>query len=302
MDISVTGSVLREGTNLRSQVKLTRSNDGTLIWNGTKLRSITDLPILARLIAQEVATRIGARLAPMPARTADSLSPELYELMLRGIYLKSRFDPDDLAGAVVEFDEALKMRPGYQRALKLRGDAELQLLAWGGSGGARETRLVQAGMLRRVPQRDMEEAERLVEQADAEMRRGRPANACRLLETVIELDPRSAPAYALRSLDQRAGKQHSRSVRRRRDGVATRTAALGRCTAFRGDDPVRRHDQWPPAGAASAQARSRAARSNSLLGCPPDRNCAVRGASAARRGGTPGPRGRARPAAWLGSR
>src|SRR4051812_33772527 len=192
VDVSITGAVLREGSSLRTQVKLTRSSDGTVIWSGTKYRAITELPMLARVIAQEVATRIGARLAPMPPATADGMSMELYELLLKGTYLKSRYDPTDLASAVEDFDEAVEMQPSNPRSLKLRQEAELQLVAWGGAGGPRESRLVAQGLLRRVLERQPEEAERLVEQADVEMRRGQSASACKLVDSAIDSDPRSA--------------------------------------------------------------------------------------------------------------
>lgn len=200
VDVSITGSVLREGSNLRSQVKLTRSSDGKVIWNGTKSRPITDLPLLARLIAQEVATRIGARLPAAHLPNTKSLSPELYDLILRGSYLKSRYDPDDLALAVDDFDEAVQMDSVSAPTLKLREAAELQLLAWGGQGSERESKLVAAGMLRRVPQRELDQAERLVEQADASLRSGQLGTACTLVNSAIDSDPRSAPAYALRAL------------------------------------------------------------------------------------------------------
>jgi hypothetical protein len=63
-----------------------------------------------------------------------------------------------------------------------------------------ESTLRARGLLRRVLDRNMDEAERLVGEADAEIRDGQPAHACQLLNAAIGADERSAPAYALRAI------------------------------------------------------------------------------------------------------
>ena len=61
------------------------------------------------------------------------------------------------------------------------------------------------GLLKRVLERNLDESERLIEEADAEMRDGQPAHACQLLNAAINADERAAPAYALRAIVRARG-------------------------------------------------------------------------------------------------
>ena len=201
VDLSMTGSVFREENGVvRTQVKLTRTSDGAVVWSGTKARPALEIPILARLIAQEVAVRINAQLtAPTPQPSTEK-SVEMYELLLRGMYIPSRYDPDELLRAIDYFDRALALDSTSTRARELRENARLRLIAWGGTGTDVEARLLREGALRRIQQRSRDESERLVEEAEGEIRDGLTAHACQLLNTAIDRDARSAPAYALRAL------------------------------------------------------------------------------------------------------
>jgi TolB-like protein len=205
VDLSMTGSVFRDETGVRTSVKLTRTSDGSVVWSGTIFRPLLELPILARVIAQQVAVRIGARLTAQPPRRVREKSAEVYELLLRGMYIPSRYDPEQLLEAIDFFDQALKLDPTSATARELRDMAQLRLVAWGGAGSAIERKLLAEGALRRIMDRDRDESERLVEEADGEMRDGVPVHACQLLNAAIDRDARSAPAYALRSLIRARG-------------------------------------------------------------------------------------------------
>ena len=207
VDLSMTGAVFREGPLLRTTVKVTRTVDGSVLWTGTKVRPIQDLPILARLVAQEVAVRIGAQLTAPSPRAATQKSPEIYELLLRGTYVRSRYEPTALAEAIEYLNQALALDSSSALARQEREQAELRLLAWGGLGDSLETALRSRGMLRGVLERNMDEAERLVDEADAEIRDGQPVHACQLLNSAISADERSAPAYALRAIVRARGGQ-----------------------------------------------------------------------------------------------
>jgi TolB-like protein len=205
VDLSLTGSVFRDENGLRTTVKLTRTSDGAVVWTGTKMRPVVQLPILARLVAQEIVIRIGAQLtAPSPRPSAEK-SPDIYELLLRGTYIPARYDPDELLNAINYLNQALKLDSTSSRARELRDQAELRLVAWGGSGSAVERRLLAGGALGRIQDRDRDESERLVEEADSEIRDGVPVHACQLLNAAIDRDARSAPAYALRALVRARG-------------------------------------------------------------------------------------------------
>jgi len=205
VDLSLTGSVFRDENGLRTTVKLTRTSDGAVIWSGTRERPVVQLPLLARLVAQEIAVRISAQItAPSPSPSAEK-SSEIYELILRGLYIPSKYDPDELLNAIDYLNQAVKLDPKSVRARALRNNAELRLVAWGGSGTAVEARLLARGALSRIQDRDRDESERLVEEADSEIRDGVPVHACQLLNSAIDRDARSAPAYALRALVRARG-------------------------------------------------------------------------------------------------
>lgn len=198
--LSLTGSVFREGDQLRTSVKLTRTEDGAILWSGTKVRPIQDLPILARLVAQEVAVRIGAQLTAQSPRASTEKTAEIYELILRGTYIRSRYDPAAQVDAIEHLDRALALDPSARLARAARQQAELRLLTWGGDGDSLEASLRARGLLRRVLERNRGESERLIDEADAEIRDGQSAHACQLLNSAIDLDGRAAPAYALRAI------------------------------------------------------------------------------------------------------
>jgi TolB-like protein len=205
VDLAMTGSVFRDGDLLRTQVRVTRTSDGSIVWRGTLVRPLLELPMLARLVAQNVAVRIGAQLtSPSPRPTAQR-SADVYELILRGSYIRSRYDPETLEDAIGYFNQALKLDPKSSVARTSRDQAELRLVAWGGLGDTLETRLLSRGLLAHVLERDRDESERLVEEADGEMRDNQPVHACQLLNTAIETDARSSPAYALRAIVRARG-------------------------------------------------------------------------------------------------
>jgi hypothetical protein len=164
-----------------------------------------ELPVLARLIAQEVAVRIDAQLTAPAPRPSTEKSAEIYELLLRGMYIPSRYDPDELLDAIGYFEQALKLDSTSARARELRDNARLRLVAWGGAGSPVEAQLLRSGLIKRIQERARDESERLVEEADGEMRDGVPVHACQLLNEAIDRDARSAPAYALRALVRARG-------------------------------------------------------------------------------------------------
>jgi hypothetical protein len=205
VDLSMTGSLFRDETGIRTQVKLTRTSDGAVIWSGSKVRPVMELPVLARVIAQEVAVRIDAQLTAPAPRPSSEKSPQIYELLLRGMYIPSRYDPDELLAAIGYFDQALKLDSTSVRARELRDNARLRLIAWGGTGSAVEAQLLRSGLIRQIQERTRDESERLVEEADGEIRDGVPGHACQLLNEAIDRDARSAPAYALRALVRARG-------------------------------------------------------------------------------------------------
>ena len=205
VDLSMTGSLFRDETGIRTQVKLTRTSDGAVIWSGSKVRPVMELPVLARIIAQEVAVRIDAQLTAPSPRPSTEKSPEIYELLLRGMYIPSRYDPDELLDAIGYFEQALKLDSTSVRARELRDNARLRLIAWGGAGGPVESQLLRSGLIKQIQERTRDESERLVEEADGEIRDGVPVHACQLLNEAIDRDARSAPAYALRALVRARG-------------------------------------------------------------------------------------------------
>ena len=201
VDLSLTGTIYRDQAGLRTDLRVTRTSDGTVVWTVTEARPIRQLPALARQLAEGVAKQIGVRLtASSPPPPSSRVTDEEYELLLRGADARAGYDAASLAQAVAFLDSASRIDSTTTEIGRLREAAGVRLLAWGGTGTTREASFAAAGLFRRVPIRPRDESEQLVEDADRELRAGRLELACRLLDRAIVADARSAPAFALRSL------------------------------------------------------------------------------------------------------
>ena len=114
----VEGSVRSAGGRVKVAVRLVTSADGFRVWGEEYERTTADLLALESELAGSVAAGITGRLTPSERASLGSqptLNPQAYEHLLRGNYhlaLRDRgFDR-----ALAEYQEALRLDPGFSRA------------------------------------------------------------------------------------------------------------------------------------------------------------------------------------------
>jgi TolB-like protein/Tfp pilus assembly protein PilF len=122
------GSVRKAGDKVRITAQLIQVQDGFHLWSETYDRELTDVFAIQDEIAKEILTQLKAKLL---SNTGDVLtasmrtSPEVYELYLRAkqrIYTRNR---DEIARAIVELDEAIRLDAQYAPAFAQRAIATM---------------------------------------------------------------------------------------------------------------------------------------------------------------------------------
>jgi eukaryotic-like serine/threonine-protein kinase len=131
VDTVLEGSVRKAGTRLRITTQLVDAADGYQIWSRRFDRELDDVfavqDQIARTVAAELRTEVGAPAEPRPARQA---SVQAYEAYLRGLYAMNRWTEDWVERAVGCFEEAVAGDPGYAPAHAALADC----LVWFYSG------------------------------------------------------------------------------------------------------------------------------------------------------------------------
>jgi serine/threonine-protein kinase len=112
----VTGTVRRDGSNLRVRAELVRASDGLQLWGATYDRHADDLFTLEQEIAQAIAASLRAerRFAGVPRGAAPA--PEAYRRYLTGRYWRISPTLTNLHRALAEFTAATAADPGYAKA------------------------------------------------------------------------------------------------------------------------------------------------------------------------------------------
>src|SRR6266571_1531488 len=130
----VSGSVRRSGTRLRVTVELVRATTGVRLWGEQYDRAQANLLDLQEGIARAVAGVIAGRL--LPAERASlaarpTRSPEAYDYFVRGNYYLAQRTARSTNRAVDQYRAALRLDPGFTRALARIAYAHAQTLYWG---------------------------------------------------------------------------------------------------------------------------------------------------------------------------
>ena len=115
-DLDVTalleGSVARSGDHVRIAVELYDGASERELWSGTFDRDLTDVLALEDEVAHAVALQIRLKLASSP-RTRMSISPEVYDLYLKGRYALDQDSADALNLAFAYFRQGIDKDPKY---------------------------------------------------------------------------------------------------------------------------------------------------------------------------------------------
>lgn len=129
----VSGSVRREGDRLRVSAELTRVPQGVRVWGEIYDRSANDLLGVQAEIAKAIASGVAGRLAPGDARTltlAPTRNAAAYDHFLRGNFLLAQRTKPAFAGALREYEAALRLDTAFSRAASRLAYAHALALAW----------------------------------------------------------------------------------------------------------------------------------------------------------------------------
>jgi TolB-like protein/tetratricopeptide (TPR) repeat protein len=125
------GSVRKQGNRAKIGVQLIKAADGSQLWSETFEREMNDILAVQEEIARAVigALKITLLAGKTPAPFAKSTSVEAHNAYLQGRYFLGRDTRESRVNAVSNFEQAIKLDPGYAPA-------------WVGLG---QSRITQAG-------------------------------------------------------------------------------------------------------------------------------------------------------------
>lgn len=199
----VSGSVRRAGLRIRVTVELVRTATGRLVWGEQYDRTETDLLALEEEVASRIATAVAGRLVPgeraaLAARPTGN--PAAYDHLLRGNFYLARRNPRDAARALGEYEEAIRLDPGFARALGRLAYGYAVFLDWGWDyRGLPPESLVARGLgfVDRAMRRDSSGSDGWMARAFLLSHRDPRTfdGVAAAFERAIGLDPRNAEAY-----------------------------------------------------------------------------------------------------------
>jgi len=143
----VEGSLRRSGSRVRISARLLRVSDGVLVWSDDYNRTMDDLLALQEDIARQVAASVTGQLLPgertvLAARPTSNAAA--YDHYLRGRYLLIRRTVASITQAAAEFDEAVRLDPGFAAAEARRASALITAFGYGVALAPEDTLAVRA--------------------------------------------------------------------------------------------------------------------------------------------------------------
>ena len=138
------GSVRRVGDDLRINAQLIDAASGGHLWAERYDGAWSDVLVLQNKVVSEVATALELRLtwSDGDATNGGTTNAAEYDAFLRGLELKSRGSPRDLAEAVQQFKRAIELDPTYGHAI-----AELAWVYYNSTGNEELERALGTGTL-----------------------------------------------------------------------------------------------------------------------------------------------------------
>ena len=125
----LSGSVRRDGGNIRVTAVLDNADTGELLWTDTFDRTLDDILSIQAEIARSVAAAIVPVLSPeseLLITTPPTASSEAFDFYLRGlVYLRQPAEESTLASAIELFDRAIEIDPRFARAYAGKCEANL---------------------------------------------------------------------------------------------------------------------------------------------------------------------------------
>jgi len=128
VDAVVEGSVTRVGDKVRITAQLIDARADRHLWARSFARSSGDVLALQGELASAIAREINVQLTPTERSrlaTAPRVDPESHDAYLKGRYFFNRPSDDNLKKAIAQFEEAVRVSPGFAPAYSGLSDAYL---------------------------------------------------------------------------------------------------------------------------------------------------------------------------------
>jgi TolB-like protein/DNA-binding winged helix-turn-helix (wHTH) protein/Flp pilus assembly protein TadD len=127
-DVIVEGAVLRAGNRVRVTAQLVDAATDRHVWAESYERDVRDVLSLQNELALAIAREIQVRLSPsdqtpVQGASAALVSPEAYDLYLKGRYEWNDWTEPGLKKSIQYFEEVIQMDPGYAPAWAGLSDA-----------------------------------------------------------------------------------------------------------------------------------------------------------------------------------
>jgi serine/threonine protein kinase/tetratricopeptide (TPR) repeat protein len=128
VDAVIEGSVTRSGDKVRITAQLIDARADKHLWAKTFERSSLDVLALQAELASAIAREVNVRLTSSEEQrltAVPSVSPEAHDAYLKGRYFFNRPSDENLQKAIAQFEESVRLSPGFAPALSGMSDAYL---------------------------------------------------------------------------------------------------------------------------------------------------------------------------------
>ena len=119
VDAVLTGSVQRDGDQLRVTAQLSRTSDRSQVWAGRFDQPFTDIFALEDALAERIASSLVTNLSSIERaslRRRETPNAAAYELYLKGRELWSRRTPESIRSAIALYQDAIALDHGFALA------------------------------------------------------------------------------------------------------------------------------------------------------------------------------------------
>ncbi|MCH8997384.1 MAG: tetratricopeptide repeat protein [Proteobacteria bacterium] len=193
------GSVRRAGNRIRINAQLVRTVDGTHVWAERFDREITDVFALQDAITRKLVTALAITLTQGEEQRLNrggEVSPEAYDMLLRGLERLRRFTPEDNRLSRDFFERALALDPNFARAhADLAFSYSMELLS-GWTASPEESALLAKKHAKDALELDPDLREVHFAMGSVYLRERRFEEALEACLRAIKIDPNYADAYA----------------------------------------------------------------------------------------------------------
>jgi serine/threonine-protein kinase len=193
----VEGSVLRSGNRVRITAQLIQASTDSHVWAEEYERELTEILSLQAEVAQAIARKVAVQVRPEEARrlsSAQSVNPEVYELVLRGRFQWNKRSAEGIAKAAELFQEAVRRDPSYAPGHAGLADVALTRFDYG-LASWEESMLRAQAAAKRALELDDDLAASHTSLAHVHLHSWRWEDAEREFKTAIDLDPSYVVAH-----------------------------------------------------------------------------------------------------------